>query len=363
MRNWSDQTDGRSGPIPAIKQTNTAQTNTEQTNTAQTGGRTERGLAGTRLPAPVAMAAGALCVSFSAILIELAHTTPGTASFYRCALALPLLVGLALAERRRGGGLTGGQWIAVVVAGAMFAGDMLLWTQAILEVGAGLSTVLVNAQIMIVPLLAWSVDHERIARRFVLSLPVMLAGMLLVGGVLENGVPGSDPTWGTVHAVLAAVCYSMLLFLLRRVGQDRVGQAKAGGTPEHQRGRAVQAYCGVIAVSAVVSLVAGALWHGVSMAPGWAAIGWLALVAVVGQVVGWLLVALAAPRLPSEVGAALLMLTPIGALVLGAVVLGERPSVLQLVGSVLILASAYAASSRSNPVALIRRWTHSPAAG
>lgn len=298
-----------------------------------------RGPAVGRVPAPLGMAVGALCVSSSAILIALTGTTPGTASFYRCALALPPLSALAVAEHRRAGGLTRRQLIVVALAGALFAGDMLLWTQAILEVGAGLSTVLVNAQVVIVPLLAWRVDHERIGRRFLLALPVMLAGVLLTGGVLESGVSGSDPAWGTVHAVLAAGCYSVFLFLLRRLG------APGGGTG--QPGRVAQAYCAVVAVSAVVSLAAGALWHGVSLAPGWAAIGWLALVAVLGQVCGWLLVAVAAPRLPSEVGAALLMLTPAGALLLGAVVLGERPSVPQLVGSLLILGSAYVASSRS----------------
>jgi drug/metabolite transporter (DMT)-like permease len=39
------------------------------------------------------------------------------------------------------------------------------------------------------------------------------------------------------------------------------------------------------------------------------------------------------------------MLTPVGALALSAVVLGERPSALQLVGSVMMLASAYASTS------------------
>ncbi|GAB1334018.1 hypothetical protein ACE1SV_06080 [Streptomyces sp. E-15] len=57
--------------------------------------------------------------------------------------------------------------------------------------------------------------------------------------------------------------------------------------------------------------------------------------------VGWLLVATASPRLASHVGAVLLLLTP-----LGAVVLGERPTALQLAGCALILVSAYRASAR-----------------
>jgi drug/metabolite transporter (DMT)-like permease len=75
-------------------------------------------------------------------------------------------------------------------------------------------------------------------------------------------------------------------------------------------------------------------------------IGWLIGVAVAGTVVGWLLVATYSPRLPSHVGAALLMLTPVGALALGSIVLGERPTVLQLIGCLLILIGTYFSANR-----------------
>jgi hypothetical protein len=80
----------------------------------------------------------------------------------------------------------------------------------------------------------------------------------------------------------------------------------------------VQQYWWVVASAAVVGLAVGAVWQGVALAPGWAAIGWLALTAIGGQVLGWLLVALASPVLPSTVSAALLLLTPVGALALSS---------------------------------------------
>src|SRR5215469_9041363 len=43
---------------------------------------------------------GASCISSSAILVTLAHTGPVTTAFFRCALALPVLVPLAILERR-----------------------------------------------------------------------------------------------------------------------------------------------------------------------------------------------------------------------------------------------------------------------
>ncbi|MGY4647262.1 DMT family transporter [Mycobacterium sp. URHB0021] len=281
--------------------------------------------------APSGLGLGALFVSASAVILGLAGTTPATATLARSAFALPVLAVLAARERRRSGGLTTDRTAWSVVCGVLFCGDMLLWTQSISEVGAGLSTVLVNAQVAIVPLLAWLIDRERVPQRFRRALPVVLTGVVLAGGVLEHGVGGSDPFRGTLHAIGAAVCYSGFLFLLRRGGR---------------RGQPVQTYTVVLVTSAVLSIVVGPFWHGLELAPGAETTGWLILVTVTGQLLGWLLVAYFSPRLPSDLSSALLLLTPIGAIVLSAVVLDERPSPAQLVGCTLILLAGYLGTSR-----------------
>ena len=60
-----------------------------------------------------------------------------------------------------------------------------------------------------------------------------------------------------------------------------------------------------------------------------------------------LLVALSSPLLRVEVSSALLLLTPVGALLLAAVVLGQVPSAWQAIGCVLILTSAYWITARA----------------
>ena len=283
--------------------------------------------------AQVGLAVGALSVSVSAVLLRLAAMTPATATAARCLIALPVVMLLALPEWRRCGGLSRREVLAAVCCGALFAGDMLLWTQAIPEVGAGLSTVLVNAQVALVPVLSWLVDRERISRRFVLALPALLIGVVFAAGLLEHGVAGTSPTRGTAHALGAAVCYSGFLFLLRRGGQA---------------GQPMQTYSVVLATCALVAAAIGPWWHGLNASPGWRAIGWLALVALTGQLLGWLLVAFCSTRLPSTAGSALLLLTPVGAVGLGALVLGERPSLLQLAGCALIVLAGYLGSVQSH---------------
>lgn len=100
--------------------------------------------------------------------------------------------------------------------------------------------------------------------------------MLLAGGALDHGPGGAHTVRGTVEAVLAALCYSGFLFILRRSGKS---------TP------VLPSYTVVIVASAAASWAGGLLWHGFSFTPRLAAVGWLALAAICGQVAGWLLVA------------------------------------------------------------------------
>ncbi|MDN3021984.1 DMT family transporter [Streptomyces sp. S.PB5] len=276
-------------------------------------------------------AVAALTLAVSPVCIELSGADAGTASVYRCLLALPALVLLVVPEYRREGPPPRRQLVYGLAGGVLFAGDMLLWTKAITEVGAGLSTVLVNVQVVLVPLLAWAVDHERVPRRFVLWLPVLVVGVVLTGGLFEEGASGSDPAAGTVHAILAALSYSGFLFLLRR-----------GGFNGHVR----TTYTAVVLSATLASALGGWAWGAFDPTPSGTALGWLALAALTSGIIGWLMVAVYSPRLPSHVGAVLLLLTPVGALALGAAVLGERPTVAQWAGCTLILVSAYATVTR-----------------
>lgn len=282
---------------------------------------------------PVAAAAvGALGVSTSGLFVALSTTSPGTASFFRCVFALPVLIPLAVAERRHRGEPTARQHRWAAAAGVLFAADALFWTQAIYEIGVGLSAVLVNTQVVMVPLLARLIDREPLSTRFVALLPVVTLGTVLTGGIFESGVTGTAPLAGTIHSALAALCYSAFLFLLRRGGPDQPP---------------VQSYVTTIGSAACAAPIGGALTGGVTLAPGWGPAGWLVLTAICGQVLGWLLVALSSPLLRVEVSSALLLLTPIGALLLAAVFLGQVPSVLQVIGCVLILGSACRITART----------------
>lgn len=281
-----------------------------------------------RLPR-VWLGVGAVAVGSSSVFIDMSGTSPGTSTFYRCLIAIPLLLVPAWRESRSRR-LRAHEIVVAFLAGGLFAADALLWTAAIFEVGAGLATVMVNAQVLILPLLSLLIDREPVGRHYLAALPVMIAGLLLASGMVAGVGTSSDPALGTIHAIAAAACYSGFLYLLRR-----------GGTA----GSPIQTYVWVIASAALFGLLVGIAWQGVDLGPGRAAIGWLLLTALVGQSGGWLLVTLVSRRLPASVSAALLLLTPLGSLLLSVVLTGERPSAAQLLGSALVLVGAYVAST------------------
>src|SRR3954454_22476950 len=129
--------------------------------------------------AAVAGVAGALCITFSAILVKLADVSPSAAAVYRCVYAVPWLAGLPAGEHRRFGPREPGERRFAIAAGVLLAVDLICWHQAIKDVGAGLGTVLGNLQVVIIPFVACAVLGARPGSRILAVLPVVFVGIVL----------------------------------------------------------------------------------------------------------------------------------------------------------------------------------------
>ena len=82
-----------------------------------------------------------------------------------------------------------------------------------------------------------------------------------------------------------------------------------------------------------------------SFVPHFPAHAWLIVLAIVAQVIGWLLIATALPRLPALETSILLLGQPVFALIWGVLVFGERLSPLQWAGAAVVLVGVAAASA------------------
>jgi drug/metabolite transporter (DMT)-like permease len=263
---------------------------------------------------------GALTIAFSSILVKVADVSPSTAAIFRCVYAIPALLLLAWWESRgadapvRGARERRLAW----AAGVFFAADLLCWHHAIQDVGAGLATVLANLQVALVPLVAWAVLSEHPGRRVLAALPVVLGGVVLISGVLDQGAYGEHPARGAVFGVLTGLTYAGFLLLLRAATVDHT--------------RPAGPLCDATISSALVAIAAGLVVGDADLLPSWPAHAWLLTLALTSQVLGWMLISRALPQLPAALTSVILTIQPMGSVLLGVVLLGESPTALQLVG-------------------------------
>jgi drug/metabolite transporter (DMT)-like permease len=273
---------------------------------------------------------GALVIAFSAILVRLAEVSPSTAAFFRCFYALPALGLLAWIERRRYGPRSRHNHALAWAAGVMFAVDLTAWHHAIAAVGAGLSTVLGNIQVVLVAVLAWLVLGERPDNRTLGAIPVVFVGVVLISGVIGSGAYGEDPMLGVVYGMLTAISYALFILILRHGNLD--DRRPAGPLFDATLSAALFSALGGIAVGDI------------DWTPGLESQAWLILLALSSQVLGWLLISVSLPRLPAVLTSILLMLQPVCTVFLGAILLSEAPSPVQLLGVAIVIAGVAVAT-------------------
>src|SRR6185503_18977244 len=209
-------------------------------------------------------------------------------------------------------------------AGVFLGLDLLFWHRAIADIGAGLGTVLANIQVAAVPLVAWAVLGERPGRRLLAMLPVVVAGIVLISGALEQGAYGRDPAAGAIFGVLTGLTYAGFILVLRHSSADR--RPPAGPLLD------------VTLAAAATTLAGGLVIGDLHLVPTWPGHAWLVTLALTSQILGWLLISVSLPRLPAAIASMLLTIQPIGAVVLAAIIFGEAPTVLQVAGVAALLA-------------------------
>jgi drug/metabolite transporter (DMT)-like permease len=266
---------------------------------------------------------GAGCIAFSGILVRLADVSPDTAAVFRCLYALPALGLIAWIERKRYGPTAWRDRRMAYLAGAFFALDLIFWHRSIIAVGAGLATVLGNLQVVFVGFVAWLLLGERPSGRIFVAVPVVLIGIVLISGIVEEGAYGTDPVLGTVYGILTALAYTAFVLLLRQANRDI--RRPAGPLFD------------ATLTSTVLCAVGGLVLRDLDW-PDPTAHAWLVTLALTSQVLGWLLISVSLPRLPAAVTSVVIMLQPVGSVFLAMVLIDEAPSALQLLGVALVLA-------------------------
>lgn len=301
--------------------------------------------AGRPPPAPKALPVlgiimAAVLLGSAGLFVILAEATAPTAAFLRCWIAVVVLAPLAVLELRRHGRFPPKAIVIAAVSGAALGIDYVLWAQSVLDAGLGVSTVLISVQIIVFPALVWIFGGSRPGWLFVGCVPIMIIGMLLTGGVFGADETAANPTRGAIFGVLSGVLYGVYIFGIhhsRKVAGDFVVAPVQVGT----------------IAAGVMTAVAGLTLGGLDFDLGWAGWGWMIALAVCGQALSWVLLSISSPLVPVPMTAALMLLQPLSAVVLGSLIAGERLQAGQWVGAVLVALIVWGVGG--GPEALKRR--------
>lgn len=186
---------------------------------------------------------------------------------------------------------------------------------------------------MFVGVAAWALLGEKPSARVLIAVPLVFAGVVLISGVVGEDAYGDDPALGALYGVLTAIAYTGFILVLREMGRDL-------------RRPAGPLFAATL-IATLVAAVAGLLLGEADFAPSWPGHAWLVTLALTSQVLGWLLIAVALPRLPASLTSVVLTVQPVGSVLLGIVLLGEDPAPLQLAGVVVIVAGIVIATRRA----------------
>ncbi len=266
--------------------------------------------------------AGIAIISFSAIFVRLADVSPTTAAFFRAAYAWPVLFVLARLVRNQDRRDSRARWMAFG-SGLLLAADLICWHHAIDAIGAGLGTVLGNTQIVFVGIAAWLLHRERPTRLALITVPLVFAGVALVSGLGRPGAYGDDPVAGVTYGLLTGIFYGSFLLVFRA--------SNRGLSPV--AGPLFEVTCGVLVGTAAF----GVFEPGFSLALSWPAHGWLLALAIGCQVVGWLFISYALPRLAALETSVQLLVQPMLTVLWGRLIFAENLSGLQWMGVTLVL--------------------------
>lgn len=274
--------------------------------------------------------AGSVAISFSPVLVKVAHVGPTMIGFYRTFIGGAILLGLVLIRREP---LWRGSrplfW--ALVAGLFFGADLSLWHRSIVYVGPGLATILANFQVFFLSAIGILIFRETLTLRLVLAIPLAVSGLVLLVGLDWTGLATSY-RWGVLLGLATAVAYTGYVLALRKAQK-------------------LSTRLGPMANLAVVSGITAPLLLAEGLAQGETLAvpdpqSWAALLAygAVCQALGWILISRGLATVGASRVGLLLLLQPSLAFVWDILFFGRPTAPMEAVGAVIALAAIYLGS-------------------
>lgn len=285
----------------------------------------------------IALLAGASCIALAPIMVKLSPLGPEASAFWRLALSLPFLLVWSILERRNKpdpaalASASTNSFPLIILAGFLFAGDLITWHWGIVRTSAANATFLANLSPIVVVAVTWLLTRVLPSKDYWLAAGVALLGSLLLSG----GAPGSDAEQrlGDGLSALTSVWYGLYLLVVAHVrARMGAGTIMLGSS-----------LVGAILCLAFVVATGQNVWPSMATQP-WYLVWWpLLVLGLVVHVLGQGLLAVGFGLVRAPVAALLILWQPVLAAILGWLWLEEILSPLQLFGGGLVLLGVWLA--------------------
>ena len=277
--------------------------------------------------AVAALVAGAVAMGASVLFVRWADVGPYASAFWRVFLALPFLWGWM---RLEGPPQRLALDLPVLLAGLFFTGDLFFWHLAILGTTVANATFLATTAPVWVALGAWLVLGETVGARVLAGLALCIAGGFALIGESYGFAP--QRLNGDLFGIATALFFGCYVLSVR------AGRARHGA--------AALMFCSTAITAACLFVIALAFEPRI-LPQSLAGAGALVALALISQVGGQGLVAVALGTLPATFSSLVIFLEAIAAATFGWLLLNEPLGIVQALGGVLILIGIVVARPRA----------------
>jgi len=268
---------------------------------------------------------GVLSVSFAAIFIRLADAPPLVIATYRLAIASVILIPIASIKSRQSLNKLSRHDILLILLSSVFVAlHFGLWITSLSYTSIASSVVLVTAHPAFVAVVSYFLWNERLDKLTTGGIAVALIGIILInyGGFTF----GSQAILGNLLALIAGFAMGAYLIIGRQL-KARID---------------ILTYLTILYTCSAVILLVATLAFGYSFfSYSKTTYIMLILLALVPQLIGHSSLNLAVRLIPVIFVSVAILGEPVGATILGYFILGETPSVNEIVGGLLILGGIF----------------------
>jgi len=157
---------------------------------------------------------GAFLISFSPVIVSISDLEPTVSAFYRVFIGSIFLLLIIYINRKR--------YIDsfsinpyLILAGIFFALDLWFWHRSILYIGPGMSTLIANFQIFIIPLMSFFIFSLIPNKSQMIAIIVGVAGLYITLGY-GGSISDENIKLGFLFGIMTALAYSAYILSLKK---------------------------------------------------------------------------------------------------------------------------------------------------